>query len=150
MTCASWSPGGHRIGTHGYGHVDWRRLDADGAVREFDEARACLADAVGRPVDEAAVPFGRYDRRVLRALRARGFAAVYTSDRGLVRGAPWIPTSQLRAGRHGPGAVRAILAGRQGPPRASAARSGSRASGSSSRFHQFVTVRCLIGGQRAA
>jgi peptidoglycan/xylan/chitin deacetylase (PgdA/CDA1 family) len=108
---------GHRIGTHGYDHVDWRRLDAAGAAREFDAAPELLAEAVGRPIDEAAVPFGRYDRRVLNALSARGIAAVYTSDRGMVRGAPWIrPRNCVRADT-GPDAVRAILAGRESAAR---------------------------------
>jgi peptidoglycan/xylan/chitin deacetylase (PgdA/CDA1 family) len=104
---------GHRIGLHGHDHVDWRRLDAAGAAREFETARDILAAAAGRPVDEAAVPFGRYDRGVLRALRARGIAAVYTSDRGVVHGAPWIrPRNCVQAGM-GREAIRAILADRQ-------------------------------------
>jgi peptidoglycan/xylan/chitin deacetylase (PgdA/CDA1 family) len=109
--------GGHRIGTHGHDHVDWRRLDPGGAVREFDTARAVLAAAAGIPVDEAAVPFGSYDRSVLRALRSRRIAAVYTSDRGIVTGAPWIrPRNCVRTDTDRE-ALRAIVSGRESAAR---------------------------------
>lgn len=108
--------GGHRIGLHGHDHVDWRGLDAAGRVREFDTARAVLAVSAGSPIDEAAVPFGRYDRGVLAALRVRGFRAVHTSDRGLVRGAPWLrPRTCVRADMD-PAAIAAVLRGRMGAP----------------------------------
>lgn len=88
---------GHSIGLHGADHVDWRGLDAAGQYREFTEARQILEDASGSFITAAAVPFGRYDRRVLRQLRAAGFTAVYTSDRGLMRPGAWLrPRSCLR------------------------------------------------------
>ena len=74
---------GMTIGLHGAAHRDWRRLDAAGRQAEFRAARARLAELAGAPVTLAAAPFGRYDRRVVRWLRAEGFAALYTSDRGL-------------------------------------------------------------------
>jgi peptidoglycan/xylan/chitin deacetylase (PgdA/CDA1 family) len=108
---------GHRIGTHGHDHVDWRRLDAAGAVREFDTARATLEATAGCAIDQASVPFGAYDRRVLRALRSRGIAEVHTSDRGVVHGAPFIrPRNCIRADTD-VAAVRSILAGRDGVAR---------------------------------
>jgi peptidoglycan/xylan/chitin deacetylase (PgdA/CDA1 family) len=108
---------GHRIGTHGFDHVDWRRLHGASAAREFDTARTVLAAAAGCPVGEASVPFGAYDRRVLRALRARGMSAVHTSDRGVVYGAPFIrPRNCIRADTD-LASVRAILAGREGVAR---------------------------------
>jgi peptidoglycan/xylan/chitin deacetylase (PgdA/CDA1 family) len=89
---------GHRIGLHGHAHVDWRSLDEAGRAREFDAARERLAALAGRPVDLAAAPFGLYDRRVTAALRARGFRALHTSDRGRVRGRPFlVPRNCLRA-----------------------------------------------------
>jgi peptidoglycan/xylan/chitin deacetylase (PgdA/CDA1 family) len=108
---------GHRIGLHGYDHVDWRGLDADGAVREFETARTVLAAAAGVPIVDAAVPFGRYDRGVLRALRSRGIAAVYTSDRGTVRGEPWIRPRNCVRSDMGPEAIQAILTGRESAAR---------------------------------
>ena len=52
---------------------------------ELVDAKACSRSVVERPVTEAACPFGSYDRRVLRALRAAGYRRVYTSDRGTTR-----------------------------------------------------------------
>ncbi len=89
---------GHRIGSHGAAHLDWTRLDAAGFARELDEARAILSGVTGAPVDEAALPFGRYDRRVLAELRRRGYRRVYSSDGGAVRSdrAP-LPRHSVRA-----------------------------------------------------
>ncbi len=73
------------IGCHGMRHRAWRGLD-DGALREeLVDAKAILEDVVGRPVTQAACPFGSYDRRVLRRLRGSGYHHVYTSDRGTTR-----------------------------------------------------------------
>ena len=76
---------GMTIGSHGMRHRAWRGLD-DGALREeLVDAKAILEDVVGRPVTQAACPFGSYDRRVLRRLRGSGYDHVYTSDRGTTR-----------------------------------------------------------------
>jgi peptidoglycan/xylan/chitin deacetylase (PgdA/CDA1 family) len=92
---------GHAIGNHGFDHVDWRSLDDEGVAREIGRAREALQDAAGVVVSEAAIPFGRYDARVLRALRKLDYQAAYTSDGGLINGArealPWLrPRSSLR------------------------------------------------------
>lgn len=72
---------GMGIGTHGWAHVPWRGLrDAD-ARRELEEARTALQTASGAAIREAALPLGRYDRRLLRQLRNAGYDRVYTSDR---------------------------------------------------------------------
>lgn len=74
---------GHEIGLHGYAHVDWRQLNANGRTREFETARDTLAALAGRPVTAAAAPFGLYNKTTLRDMAALGFSAFYTSDRGL-------------------------------------------------------------------
>lgn len=73
---------GHAIGVHGAGHVDWTKLDAGQESAEWREARERIASAAGRAVDEAAIPFGRYNAHVIRRLRSEGYRAVYTSDGG--------------------------------------------------------------------
>jgi peptidoglycan/xylan/chitin deacetylase (PgdA/CDA1 family) len=90
---------GHAIGSHGAAHLDWRRLDAAGLDREFDHARRIIAEAAGRPVTAAAIPFGSYDRHVLGALARRGYGTVYSSDGGpvLSRQQP-LPRTSLHAG----------------------------------------------------
>ena len=75
---------GFGIGSHGAAHVNWRRLDKDGLRRELIEAPLRIADCASQPVTEAGIPFGSYDRGVLREIRTAGFEAAYCSDPG-----PW-------------------------------------------------------------
>jgi len=81
---------GMRIGSHGWGHVPWQRLDASAVRREFHDARTRLTEAVGAHVDAAAMPLGRYDRRALSGLRAAGYRTVFSSDRFPAREASWL------------------------------------------------------------
>ncbi|GAA4760847.1 polysaccharide deacetylase family protein [Nocardioides endophyticus] len=81
---------GMDIGTHGMDHLPWRGLDEAARRRELVEARDAIAAVVGRPVDEAALPLGRYDRSLLRELRALGYAKVHTSDRAHARASSWL------------------------------------------------------------
>ena len=81
---------GMGIGTHGMDHRPWRRLPPADRERELVEARARIAEVAGRPIDEAALPLGAYDRRLLSDLRRLGYAAVYTSDRAPARRGAWL------------------------------------------------------------
>ena len=72
---------GMTIGTHGMDHRPWRRLPPGDRDRELIEARERIAGAVGRPVDEAALPMGMFDRRLLADLKRLGYRAVHTSER---------------------------------------------------------------------
>ncbi len=76
---------GHRIGCHGAAHVDWRTLDTAGQNSEWRDARVLIAEASGQKVDDDAIPFGRYDGRVIRGLKAEGFACAWSSDGGAWR-----------------------------------------------------------------
>lgn len=108
---------GFGIGSHGHGHVDWRRLDAAGEAREFDLAREAIAAACGRPVVHAAIPFGLYDRRVLARLRRYGYATVYTSDGLDAAGHGFaVPRHSVRDDMS-LDRIRDILAGRESPAR---------------------------------
>lgn len=92
------SAAGMTIGSHGMRHVPWRGLDQAALHRELVEARDVIAEVVGLPVTEAACPLGRYDRRVLAALRRAGYRAVYTSDRAVTRQGAWLrPRFSVRA-----------------------------------------------------
>lgn len=81
---------GMSIGSHGMDHVRWRRLDRSALDREIVQAKQVLEDAVQAPVATAACPFGAYDRRTLKALRAAEFRHVYTSDGGRASGKDWL------------------------------------------------------------
>jgi peptidoglycan/xylan/chitin deacetylase (PgdA/CDA1 family) len=95
---ASVSPSGLRelrtagmaIGSHGWSHIPWRGLDEDGAHRELVDARAILAEASGGAIEDAALPLGRYDRRLLYRLGKIGYRTVYTSDRFPARSSAWL------------------------------------------------------------
>ena len=89
---------GMTIGTHGMDHVSWRYLTRAQQEREFVHARQIIADAVGAPVCEAALPLGAYDRRVLVHLRRQGYHRVYSSDRRRIKAGAWLqPRFSIRA-----------------------------------------------------
>jgi peptidoglycan/xylan/chitin deacetylase (PgdA/CDA1 family) len=81
---------GMRIGSHGWSHRDWRRVDQAQAVEEMVEAPRVLASVTGSPVARVAVPFGSYDRQVLTRLRGAGATVVYTSDGGAAKPDSWV------------------------------------------------------------
>jgi len=81
---------GMRIGSHGWKHVPWQRLEHEQAQREFIDARTALREASGAPIEDAAAPLGRYDRASLGALRRAGYRTVFTSDRFRARSDAWL------------------------------------------------------------
>ncbi|GIE75001.1 hypothetical protein Aph02nite_09510 [Actinoplanes philippinensis] len=88
---------GMTIGTHGMWHRPWRGMDAATSRDELETARRQIEDAVGVPVDQAACPLGRYDRRLLSRMRALGYRRVFTSDRRRARAEDWLqPRYSLR------------------------------------------------------
>jgi peptidoglycan/xylan/chitin deacetylase (PgdA/CDA1 family) len=90
---------GMTIGTHGMQHRPWRSLDDEGYRNELDEARDLLEAAAGARVDEAACPYGAYDRKALRALKQREFGRVYSVDRRPARPHAWFqPRYVIRRG----------------------------------------------------
>lgn len=78
------------IGSHGLMHRAWPDLCDAELVAELRQSQALLSQLCGRPVSEAGLPFGRYDKRTLRHLAAQGYTVVYSSDGGpgLSRRAP--------------------------------------------------------------
>jgi peptidoglycan/xylan/chitin deacetylase (PgdA/CDA1 family) len=88
---------GMSIGSHGWAHVNWRGLDAKRAKQEMVEAHQVLDELTGQRVSRVAVPFGAYDRHVLRRLRQADVTRVYTSDGGRARPGSWLqPRNSLR------------------------------------------------------
>lgn len=81
---------GMRIGSHGMTHEPWRGLTGARLDRELVEARTILSDVTGRAVDEAALPLGRYDRRLLSRVRHQGYRRLHTSDRHRARAGAWL------------------------------------------------------------
>ena len=81
---------GMTIGSHGWAHCDWRRLGPGQEHEELVAAGRVLDELAGTPVSEVSVPFGSYDRHVLRRLRAARVSRVYTSDGGWARPDSWL------------------------------------------------------------
>jgi len=73
---------GMTIGSHGMDHLPWRTLGDEQLRDELVRSKRALEAACGVTIEEAACPFGSYDRRVLAALRSAGYRRVYTSDGG--------------------------------------------------------------------
>lgn len=69
---------GMAIGSHGWDHRDLRLVDDAGLRRETVDARRSIQDASSAPVEDFALPFGSYDRRVLKSLRQ--YRRVLSSD----------------------------------------------------------------------
>lgn len=80
----SLASAGMSVGSHGWDHLDWRLIqDAASLDREIVQARDFIEDTVATgPIESVAIPFGSYDRRVLRMV-AQAFSVIYTSDVGL-------------------------------------------------------------------
>jgi peptidoglycan/xylan/chitin deacetylase (PgdA/CDA1 family) len=85
---------GMEIGSHGWGHVDWRRVDDAGMDQELRVAREWLSEIAGKDVTDVAIPFGSYDRRVMGMLRHSRVHAVYTSDGGRASARGWMISRQ--------------------------------------------------------
>jgi peptidoglycan/xylan/chitin deacetylase (PgdA/CDA1 family) len=78
------------VGTHGFDHIDWRYASEADLTRELCTARDQLADTLGRPIDEIAIPYGAYNARVLKCLRQQNYRAVFTSDGGSASYSGWL------------------------------------------------------------
>lgn len=89
---------GMAIGSHGFDHVDWRKASDRELDRELIEARQVLEQALGKPIDAVGVPFGGYDRRVLRRLTSLGYRAIHTSDRGFAPRLGLLPRNTMTTG----------------------------------------------------
>jgi peptidoglycan/xylan/chitin deacetylase (PgdA/CDA1 family) len=81
---------GMAIGSHGAAHVSWTTLHDAELTAQVARSLRVLSTLIGQPVTEVAVPFGAYDRRVLRLLRRLGVTGVYTSDTGIARPRAWL------------------------------------------------------------
>ena len=71
------------IGNHGMHQRNLMRLSETELAIEVSQASDALSQITGKVVDEFAIPYGSYDRRVLTWLRAQPIKTIYTSDRGL-------------------------------------------------------------------
>lgn len=81
---------GMSIGSHGVNHVNWRQVGDAALHEELWGSRDALEQIIGQSVDRAAIPYGQYDARVIKALRRAGYQRVYTADRGPSQAEAWL------------------------------------------------------------
>jgi peptidoglycan/xylan/chitin deacetylase (PgdA/CDA1 family) len=74
---------GMEVGLHGTDHIDWRYAPDEQLEDEIVTSRNKISDIVCKPVNSVAIPFGAYNRRVIRKLQQSSFDRIYTSDTGL-------------------------------------------------------------------
>ena len=80
---------GFEIGSHGIDHVHWTKLDRDALDVEITVSKRVLEDILATAIQSVAIPFGSYNRRVLTALKAAGYARVYICDPGFAYPGQW-------------------------------------------------------------
>ncbi len=108
---------GMRIGSHGAGHSDLTTLGPQGLADELAQSKAALEAICRAPVSGFAIPFGRYNRRVLRMIRQAGFERAFSSDGGdALDGSFLQPRRSIRGDMQGSDIDR-ILDGRMPPLR---------------------------------
>jgi peptidoglycan/xylan/chitin deacetylase (PgdA/CDA1 family) len=93
---------GMTVGAHGMHHLRWSETGEDELRDEVETARRALEDATGLPITQVAIPFGAYNRRVLRALVRTGYERVYTSDRGTAQPTAWLQARNTVTESSGP------------------------------------------------
>lgn len=108
---------GMGLGSHGVAHVPWTGLDAAALAEEITRSKAVLEEICGHPVVEAGIPFGRYDARVLRALRHAGYTTAWSSDGGTLNSTAFLRARTSLRGDMARAEIDAILAGRLTPIR---------------------------------
>jgi peptidoglycan/xylan/chitin deacetylase (PgdA/CDA1 family) len=102
---------GMEIGSHGMHHCDWRKLDSMMLDVEIDAARRRIEDLCGSAVTKVGIPFGSYDRHVLKQLRAERLDCVYTSDGGLAQSDAWLKPRQTICSNVSEAAVKSLITG---------------------------------------
>jgi peptidoglycan/xylan/chitin deacetylase (PgdA/CDA1 family) len=100
------------VGSHGWAHRDWRQINSEEAAQEITGANRLLSELTGKIVSRVAIPFGSYDRHVLRRLREAGMARAYTSDGGPARAESWLQARNSLRHDFDAGWIRRILDGR--------------------------------------
>lgn len=107
---------GGSIGSHGQHHTDLTRLGEPEILRELVESRRELEALTGGRIDTHAYPYARYDRRVLRATEAAGYAVAFKVNTGTVRAIGshnrfTLPRNAIRTGADNPENYAIILGG---------------------------------------
>ena len=104
---------GWEIGAHTITHPVLPMLGAAALRTETRGSKRALENAFGVPVRVFCYPSGRYDARVIRAVRAAGFVAATTTEPGFARRDEPFTLDRVRVGRSD--GLAAIVAALDGP-----------------------------------
>jgi peptidoglycan/xylan/chitin deacetylase (PgdA/CDA1 family) len=86
------------IGSHGAEHIRWTNVSDFAISEDVGRSFDVLRSIINEEVLTVAVPFGAYDLRVLRALKALGVQRVYTSNGGPAPRNAWVvPRTSITA-----------------------------------------------------
>lgn len=73
---------GMEVGSHGVSHLDWRKLAPQCLEAELVGSKQTLESCIGQSVAAVSLPFGRYNARVLAAVRQAGYDRIFSTDGG--------------------------------------------------------------------
>ena len=90
---------GWELGAHTITHPDLRTLDDAALEREVSGSRAEIAERFGVSVDFFCYPAGRYDERVIAAVRRAGFLGATTTNEGLATAERPLELRRVRVSR---------------------------------------------------
>ena len=90
---------GWEIGAHSLSHPDLRSLGDAALTREVGGSRAAIQRMFGVPVRSFCFPFGRYNARVVEAVRAAGFEAATTTEPGIATPQALLMLPRVRVSR---------------------------------------------------
>jgi peptidoglycan/xylan/chitin deacetylase (PgdA/CDA1 family) len=85
---------GFEIGSHGLNHIAWIHLGLNELRRELEKSKAILEAITGRTIYSVSIPFGAYNRNVIRELKRQGFRNIFSSD-GSMRLTTAVPTPRF-------------------------------------------------------
>ncbi|TGD61197.1 polysaccharide deacetylase family protein [Tabrizicola sp. WMC-M-20] len=105
---------GMTVGSHGIAHLPWPRLTDARLRHELTDSRQSLEALLAQTVDSAGIPFGAWNGRVLKALRAAGYRAAWSSDCGMMDPAAFLRPRTSITAEMTPDSVSAALSGRLG------------------------------------
>jgi peptidoglycan/xylan/chitin deacetylase (PgdA/CDA1 family) len=87
---------GWEIDSHTFTHPDLTTLDSVRLRHEVDGSRRALRRLFHVPIDFFCYPAGRYDGRVIRAVRAAGYFGATTTNYGLARPPHYFTLARVR------------------------------------------------------
>lgn len=90
---------GWELDSHTLTHPDLTTVDAARLRREVGRSRRLLRRRFGVPVNFFCYPGGRFDARVVRAVRAAGYRGATTTQPGLARRSQLFTLDRIRVGR---------------------------------------------------